>query len=120
MAGAVLMARLTYPTVLSQFRIVLSSWNFTGYITWKEVARKWVQANLEEFSPRAIGELMFNYFESGGEIDEVRETRPEWDALKYHYDFRIPINDQRIYIETILILDEPEEPIIQVVSIHYA
>jgi hypothetical protein len=115
-----LVARLTNSTILAQFRIALSSWSFTGYITWKEVARKWVQTNLEEFTPRAIGEIMFQYFELGGEIDEVRETRSEWDAVKYHYDFRIPINDQRIYIETILVLDEPEEPIIHVVSIHYA
>ena len=113
------MARLTNPTLLSRFRQVLSSWNFTGYITWKEVARQWVQANLQELTPRAIGELMFNYFESGGEIDEVPETRPEWDTVKYHYDFRIPIKDERIYIETILNLDEPDDPILHVVSIHY-
>ena len=113
------MARLTNPAVLAQFRHALSSWKFTGYITWKEVARKWIEANMEEFTLRSIGEMMYDYFESGGEIDEIRETRPEWDTEKYHYDFRIPINDRRIYIESILVVVEPDDPTIKVVSIHY-
>jgi hypothetical protein len=113
------MARLTDPDILARFRQILSSWSFTGYITWKEVARKWVEANLVEFTPRVIGEMLFEFFESGGEIDEVRETRPEWTSAEFHYDFRIPVGDRRIYIETILVVDDPEDPTIHVVSVHY-
>ena len=50
----------------------------------------------------------------------MRETRLEWTEHRFHYDFRIPIADRLIYIETILMDDDPEDPTIHVVSIHEA
>jgi len=114
------MARLTDPTLLARFRHALSEWNCTGYITWKRVAREWVEENLEGFTTRAIGEELFRFFEVGGEIAQVRETRPEWSEYRFHYDFRIEFGGRRLYIETVLLDEDPNDATIHVVSIHDA
>jgi hypothetical protein len=114
------MARLTDPQVLAKFRHALREWNCTGYITWKPVARRWVEENLEGLTTRAVAEEMFRYFDGGGHIDEVRERRREWSDHRFHYDFRIPLADRLVYIETILVEDDPNDPTIHVVSVHDA
>lgn len=114
------MARLTDPALLAMFRHALSEWNCSGYITWKRIAREWVEDNLEGFTTRAVGEELFRFFDAGGEVDQVRETRPEWSEQRFHYDFRLEIGGRRLYIETILVDDDPDDPTIHVVSIHDA
>ena len=114
------MARLTDPEILAKFQHVLSQWRFTGCITWKPIARQWLEQNLEGLTTRFVGEEMFRFFSAGGEIDQVRETRPEWSEHQFHYDFRIDIGGRLLYIETILVEDDPDDPTIHVVSIHDA
>ncbi len=63
---------------------------------------------------------MFRFFAAGGEIDQVREGRPQWSEHRFHYDFRIDIGGRLLYIETILVEDGSEDPTIYVVSIHDA
>ncbi len=63
---------------------------------------------------------MWKFFAAGGEIDEVRETRPEWSGRRFHYGFRIDIGGRLLYIETIVVEDAPDDPVIHVVSIHDA
>jgi len=114
------MAHLTDPAILAKFRHALSEWNCAGYITWKRIAQAWVERNLEGYTTRAVGEEMFRHVESGGGIDQVRETRPEWSERRFHYDFRLPLGGRLIYVETVLMDDDPEDPTIHVVSIHEA
>ena len=112
------MAPLSDPAILAKFRHALGEWNCTGYITWKAIARQWVEVNLECFTTRAIGEAMFAHVRAGGEIDQVKETRPEWVTQRFHYDFRLTLGDRLLYVETILVEDDPDDPTIHVVSIH--
>jgi hypothetical protein len=112
------MAPLTDPAILRKVKHALSEWNCAGYITWKQTAREWVEENLEGFTARAVGEAMFQHVEGGGQIDQVKETRPEWSAERFHYDFRIPLAGRLVYVETILVEDDPNDPTIHVVSIH--
>ncbi|HEY4760625.1 MAG TPA: hypothetical protein VIH42_08605 [Thermoguttaceae bacterium] len=112
------MAPLSDPLIIAKIYQALSEWNCTGYITWKAIARAWVQANLEGMTTRAVGEEMFRFVDAGGQIDQVIESRPEWSEHRFHYDFRIPIAGRIPYIETILVEDDPEDPTIHVVSIH--
>ena len=112
------MAPLTNPDLLAKFLHALREWNCTGYITWKSLAREWVEKNLEGFTTRAIGEEMCRHASAGGEIDQVKESRREWNDFAFHYDFRVPIEGRLLYIETILIEDDPDDPTIHVVSIH--
>jgi hypothetical protein len=114
------MARLTESQTLAKLPHALSQWQFTGYITWKPIARQWLEQNLEGFTTRSVGEEMWRFFAAGGEIDEVRESRPEWSGHRFHYDFRIDIGGRFLYIETILMKDAPDDPTIHVVSIHDA
>jgi len=114
------MARLTDAAILAKFRHALSQWRFTGYVTWKPIARQWVEQNLEGWTTRAIGEEMFDFLDGGGEIDQTAETRPEWSPQQFHYDFRMEIGGRLLYIETVLVEDEADDPVVHVVSIHDA
>lgn len=114
------MARLTNPDILAKFQHALSQWRVTGYITWKPIARQWVEQNLEGWTTRSVGEEMFRHFQAGGDIDQTRETRPEWSQHRYHYDLRIEIDGRLLYVETILVEDDPEDSTVHVVSIHDA
>jgi hypothetical protein len=112
------MARLTDPQVLAKFEHALKQWQFTGYITWKPIARQWLEQNLEGCTARSVAEEMFRFFAAGGEIDQIAETRPQWSEHRFHYDFRMDIGGRLLYIETILVEDDPNDPTIHVVSIH--
>ena len=44
----------------------------------------------------------------------------EWSIWPFHYDFRFTLGGKQLYIETILQDDDPDDPTIQIVSIHDA
>jgi hypothetical protein len=114
------MAALKDLAILAQFRGALSNWHVTGYVDWKENARTWVRDQLGQHDPRQIARLLHEYVSAGGTIDQVPETRPEWNDRPFHYDLRIPFAGRLLYIETILLDDDPDDPTIRVVSIHDA
>src|SRR5258706_6056323 len=114
------MATLKDPELLARYRKALSYWNFTGYITWTRVAVEWVRANLDGYTERHLGQLMFEFVERGGRINQVSETRPQWLDHKFHYDLVIEIAGRKIYFETRLFDDDPDEPTIAVVNVHDA
>ena len=101
----------------------LGNWNYEGYIRFEltEAAYRWIRGEFESISLKEIGRLMYEYVEGGGEIDEVRESRPEWSVYEFHYDLRFTIQDKRVYIESRLDYREPfvsDESSILVVNIH--
>jgi hypothetical protein len=112
------MPPLTDPLILAPFRKVLAEWNCTGYVTVKAAAQHWIASNLGETDSKDIAKAMFEFLQLGGVIDQVKETRPEWNNWPYHYDFRLPLAGRELYIETILLEDDPNDPTIEIVSIH--
>jgi hypothetical protein len=114
------MPPLQDPELLARYKQALANWNYRGYVAWKRVAEEWVQKNLAGYMTEKIAQLMHEYVEAGGEIDQVPERRPEWSDYDFHYDLRIGIGKRLIYIETVLVDDDPDDPIIRVVSIHDA
>lgn len=114
------MPRVTDREILAKLHHALGEWQFTGYITWKPIARQWVEQNLEGWTTRSVGAEMFRFFAAGGDVDQVREKRPEWSGQRFHYDFRMDVGGRSLYIETILVEDDPDDPTIHVVSIHDA
>jgi hypothetical protein len=114
------MAPLIDPQILASIKQVLRNWHVTDYVTWKDVARDWVGRHLESLSPRDIARILHEYVENGGVVDGVRESRLEWSDRDFHYDFRVLIGERLIYIETVLVDDDPSDPTIHVVSIHDA
>jgi hypothetical protein len=63
---------------------------------------------------------MHQHVQADGVIDQVRERRPEWNDRDYHYDFRLAWTGRSLYIETVLVDDNPKNPYLDVVSIHDA
>jgi hypothetical protein len=64
---------------------------------------------------------MYEFVAAGGEIDEIKETRPEWAEHEFHHDLRLTIQGKAVYIETRLHFREPlkpDESSILVVNIH--
>ena len=114
------MARLENPDILARYRAALANWRYTGYVKWKDGARDWIRRELEDMPVRAIAEQMYNHVAAGGEIDQVRERRPEWNDRDFHYDLRIEIGGRALDIETLLLDDDPKDPTLFVVSIHDA
>jgi len=114
------MATLTDAVILAQFGYVLANWNYTGYVTAKDVALEWVANNLGGLTLRDVAKAMNEHFRLGGKIDQQPETRPEWSLWPFHYDFRFLFAGKDIYIETILQDDDPGDPTIHIVSIHDA
>lgn len=116
------MPPLADPVILAQFAAVLDNWNVTGYVTAKEIALDWIADNLPRYDLRAIAKLMHDHLQAGGRPDQVRERRAEYNDRDYHYDFRLPISgrQRQVYIETILVDDDPSDPTIHLVSMHDA
>ncbi len=118
------MAPLTDPNRLEAYKDALSNWNFGGYIQFEltQTAYEWVRRELDNVSLKEIGRLMYEHVEAGGEIDEVRETRPGWsDEYEFHYDLRFTIQNRPVYIETRLnykLPVVPDDSTILVVNIH--
>ena len=111
------MARLTDPEKLACFINALANWRYEGFIILTDMASEWMNLHLEGFSTRTLGKLMYDHVTSGGEIDQTKETRPEWNVHDFHYDIRIPVTDRVIYIETRLIYSDasdPDDPVIHV------
>ena|SRR5437762_6025708 len=112
------MPLLTDPVILAQFKQVLAEWNCTGYVTAKEVARHWITNHLGGLDLKDVAQAMYDFVAGGGVPDQVKETRPQWDVWPFHYDFRLTLAGKKVYIETILQDDDPNDPTLEIVSIH--
>jgi hypothetical protein len=105
---------------LAQFQAVLANWNYTGYVTAKELALKWIADNLGGLTLKDVAKAMCQFCQEGGVPDQVRETREEYSIWPFHYDFRLPLAGRTVYLEVILQDDDPKDPTIHLVSIHDA
>lgn len=118
------MAPLTDPTRLEAYKDALGNWSFAGYIQFEltETAYEWIKRELNNISLKDISRRMYEHVAAGGEIDEVRETRPEWSGeYEFHHDLRFTIQDRPVYIETRLNYQlpvVPDDSTILVVNIH--
>ncbi len=113
------MAPLTDPHLLAAIRqAFVENRRFVGYVTWKPRAQEWVRREFANHTARAIADIINDYITSGGTIDQIRETREEWLEYSYHYDVRLEIMERRIYVEMLLLREEPADPHVEIVSIH--
>jgi hypothetical protein len=94
------MPSLRIASEVLRYRAVLEeSGRFQGFIKWKREAAEAVREYLSNHTLRAI-EILIS--EHRDEVDQTEENRPDYcDLYPYHYDFRIPINGELIYIETV-------------------
>ena len=114
------MPALTDPAILAAFHAALSNWNVTDYVTEKDTAMEWRAKAMPNVPLKAVAKRMYDHLQAGGTIDQTRETRPEWNDRPFHYDFRLVIDGRPVYIETILVDDDPTDPTVHIVSMHDA
>ena len=117
------MAPLKDPELLAAYKNALANRGFHDYINWTGVALDWLARNIEGYTPQGIVELIYEYVQSGGEIDQVPEKRPEWIKHDFHYDFRFDVGGRRVYVETRLFCDDPsdpDDPTILIANVHDA
>ncbi len=118
------MPPLTDLARLAAYRDALGNWNVSDYIQFEltEESHRWIRREFGNITLREIGRLMCEYVRSGGEIDEVPETRQEWSGqYEFHHDLRLTIYGKNVYIETRLYYRLPvvlDESWILVVNIH--
>jgi hypothetical protein len=110
------------PAALARYRrLLIELSHVTGYVQWRKGALERLSRHLPNVGVRLIHELMQRHAEGGGKIDQVAETRPEYTGWKFHYDLRLPISGQRIYIETVFDdCEDLDRCTIYVVNIHPA
>jgi hypothetical protein len=118
--GGVPVAPLSDQNQIAKLLEALKEWNCDGFVQWKRLPTEWLRKNLEGYSQKSVGRLMYEYLRDGGEVDAVAETREEYRNLyAYHYDFRIQIGHRFLYIETRF--DETRMgPTVYVVNLHDA
>lgn len=114
------MAELTDPRLLEVFFNALTdNLRFSGYVTWKPNAQEWLRRNCPQCTTRRVGELMHEHVQCRRKIDQVRETREEWSHCGHHYDFILDVDGDRLYVETVIVSDEPGDCQIEIVNVHY-
>ena len=119
------MAKLNDPVVFDCYLNALSNRRYAGYVVFTEIAAEWLRVNLRGWSQELFAEGIHQFVsKDGGEIDQVVEMRPEWSSQhEFHYDLRPVIDGRRLYVETRLIYndpDDPDDPLIHIVNIHAA
>jgi hypothetical protein len=90
-------------------------------VRFKTLAEEWLANELPRRTLLDIARELHRYVEEGGEIDEQKERRPEYLHYEFHYDLRVKIDDRHVYFETVLLCedaDDPDDPMIVVVSVH--
>jgi hypothetical protein len=103
------------------FRNALRNWNYHGYVRFWARTQEWLANELPDFNLKEVARELCQHVESGGEIDEQPERRPEYAANEFHFDLRVKIGGRRIYFETVLFCedaDDPDDPFIEVVNVH--
>ncbi len=112
------MPPLSDAVVLAQFRAVLANWRYAGYVNAKDVVLEWIADELAGLTLKDVNQTMHDFLQKGGSIDQVPESRPQWNNYPFHYDFRLHLGGRFVYIETVLQDDDPDDPTIRIVSMH--
>lgn len=102
-----------------QYVSALAEWrNGEDGIKWKWRALE--ELHKMDLSQKEAGRLMYEFAKAGGEIDKVKEERERWrDLHRYHYDMRLPMANQLMYVETRFINESRfNPPHVLVVNIH--
>lgn len=111
------MPPLNDPKLRDSIQAILGNWYVTDYVTAKDEALEWAGKNLPQFTLKAIARAMYDHVRAGGAIDQVPETRPEWNDWPFHYDFRLSWYGRPLYIETVFVDDDPSDPYLRIVRI---
>lgn len=113
------MPRLTDPEILGKFESALQNWACPDDIKWTETALENLGRELE-CAVDDVNEAMHRHLLANKEIDQQVETRSTWkDEHEFHYDFRMVIRGEEVYVETRLREESRiHDPFVWVVNVH--
>lgn len=94
-----------------------------GNIQWKESAATLIRQSPDLFglTPQGIRKLLREYVAAGNNLDVRAEKRDEYRAEQpfwFRAVFDVPDLFPRLFVEVILVDDDPEEPFVEIVSAH--
>lgn len=97
-----------------------------GHIQFKPAAAELIRRDpdLKEFTPARIQELLRRFVLDGNSLDARMETRQEYLAEQpdhpFWYRAVMPVTGmpRGLFIELIIFDDDPEEPWVEIVSVH--
>jgi hypothetical protein len=98
-----------------------------GNIQWKDAAAQLVRndPNLVGLTPEGIRSLLREFVKTqGGCLDVRKETRKEYleehpdDPFWYRAVLDVPGFPSELFVEVLLVDDDPEEPFVEIVSAH--
>jgi hypothetical protein len=100
-------------------RAILST--TTGDCEWSDSAVRRMQSDpsLSELTPKGVTLLLQDYVAQGGSIDRRTEKRLEYPQ-DYWYRVIVPVVQFKhgLFVEIILVDEDPEAPAVQIVSVH--
>jgi hypothetical protein len=102
--------------LLDAYKAVLAQWRFAGYVVFDPRPAEWIRESLSNYSPIDVRRMMYEHRDA---VDQTKETREEHkDCYSHHYDFRLQIDNIRVYLETVFDYDDgdPEDSTIRVVQ----
>ena len=120
------MSKLTDPETLRHYMEALGHYKTNGYVVFCKEASEWLRRELPGWTQAALAATLDKFVRSGGEIDQVVETRDNWsNKYAYHYDLRLFVKgrSRKLYVETRLVPDYPnqrDDPYILIANIHDA
>jgi hypothetical protein len=96
-----------------------NGYRFNGYVSFdKERATNPIAKNLE-LDAQGFIDLMIKYLRSGGRLDRVDESRPDWKHWRFHFDLWPELAAEELYVETRFVDDSVvDKREIIVVSVH--
>jgi hypothetical protein len=96
----------------------------SGYVEWcDERTVALARSNLADLSgltPEAVREMAIDHVNGGGAITQVRETRTDRPDYRFYYKVILAIPDfpRGVFVEHRLVDDDPEDPVVHIVSAH--
>ena len=93
----------------------------TGDCEWSDAAARKMRSDpsLSLLTVQGITTLLRDYVAQGGVIDRRAERRPEYPQ-DYWYRVIVPVEQftHGLFVELILVDEDPEAPAVQIVSVH--
>jgi hypothetical protein len=105
-------ADIVVPEVVPQRR------PFSGQVTWKPLARKWVERRFGAAMPELFNKWIVEHLDADGKIDELRESSQEWTSHRFHYALRFRFAARAVDVAMSLRDDDPNDLLVHVVDVH--
>jgi len=93
---------------------------FRNYCEWQQKAALRVLEELPlGLTPEAIKALLLEHvLVRSGEIVQVPEKRNEYRHRKYYYKVIVPFKSAELFVELVLLDDDPTDPSVNIVNAH--